>query len=214
MKVYIGPYPNDRLNIYRILDKYQRKGYLSEETCDKWTERLQPYTDPVAKVLNRNNKRKIDVTIDPYDVWSMDTTLSLIIAPMLRMLKQRKQGSPYIDDEDVPEHLRSYNAPPKENTWDTDDNHHLRWEWVLDEMIFAFEQHENSALDKGEWEDQFYSGEQKWIEIPVEGSDLLVEIAQCPKSTFKIDHDGMTAWGDRMQNGFRLFGKYYSGLWD
>lgn len=213
MKVYIGPYPNDRLNIYRILNNLERKGYISEETCDKWTDRLYPITNPIATVLNWRNKRKVKVHIDFYDIWSMDHTLSVIIAPMLRMLKQRKQGSPFIDDDDVPEHLRSYNAPPKENTWDTDDNHHARWEWVLDEMIFAFEQLEMCALDKGDWESQYYSGEHEMIEKPIEGTEWT-SLEEGPNSTFKVDGDGLEAHGKRMANGFRLFGKYYQGLWD
>jgi hypothetical protein len=85
--------------------------------------------------------RKINIRIDKYDTWSMDSTLALIIHPMLVQLKQTKHGSPWIDDEDVPEELRSTSAPPKENEWDTDDNHHARWDWVLDEMIWAFETH-------------------------------------------------------------------------
>jgi molybdopterin molybdotransferase len=43
------------------------------------------------------------------------------------------------DDIDVPEELRSTSAPPKENEYDTDANHFARWDWVMDEMIFAFE---------------------------------------------------------------------------
>jgi len=85
--------------------------------------------------------RKISIRIDKYDTWSMDSTLALIIHPMLIQLKQTKHGSPWIDDEDVPEELRSTSAPPKENEWDADDNHHARWDWVLDEMIWAFETH-------------------------------------------------------------------------
>lgn len=62
---------------------------------------------------------------------------------MLKQLKETKQGAPYVDDEDVPEHLRKSAAPPTENEWDTDDNHFKRWDYVLDEMIFAFESKQN-----------------------------------------------------------------------
>jgi len=58
---------------------------------------------------------------------------------MLIQLKETKHGSPDVDDKDVPEHLRSTSAPPKKNDWDTDDNWHKRWDWVLDEMIHAFD---------------------------------------------------------------------------
>jgi hypothetical protein len=80
----------------------------------------------------------------------MDNTLALIILPMLRQLKDSKYGAPNVDDEDVPENLRSTSAPPKINKWDIDANHFKRWDYLLDEMIYAFE----CEVDP-EWEDQF-----------------------------------------------------------
>jgi hypothetical protein len=35
-----------------------------------------------------------------------------------------------------------------------------------------------------------------------------------PNHTQKVDWDGMKAEQTRITNGFRLFGKYYEGLWD
>ena len=82
----------------------------------------------------------IDVQIDKQDTWSMDYTLAHVILPMLKQLKETKHGSPFTDDDDVPEELRSTSAEPKENKWDTDSNFHKRWEWIMEEMIWAFEQ--------------------------------------------------------------------------
>jgi hypothetical protein len=58
---------------------------------------------------------------------------------MLKQLNKVKHGAPIVDDEDVPEELRSTSAPPKEDIWDTDANHFKRWDWVMNEMIWAFE---------------------------------------------------------------------------
>jgi hypothetical protein len=44
-----------------------------------------------------------------------------------------------VDDEDVPEELKSTSAPPKECVWDVDANHFKRWDYILDEMIWSFE---------------------------------------------------------------------------
>ena len=55
-------------------------------------------------------------------------------------IQTRFKLAPLVDDEDVPEELRSTAAPAKENDWDVDENHFKRWDWVLDEMIWAFEQ--------------------------------------------------------------------------
>lgn len=79
------------------------------------------------------------VTIHSWDTWNMDHTLSYIITPMLKQLQETKHGAPNTDDEDVPEKLRSTSAPKKENDWDTDDNHFRRWDWIINEMIWAFE---------------------------------------------------------------------------
>lgn len=162
--------------------------------------------------IESKKKRKISIRIDPWDTWSMDNTLAHIILPMLKKLKEAKQGAPFVDDEDVPTELKSTSAAPKENEWDTDDNHFKRWDWVLDQMIFAFE----NKLDDT-WEDQFISGEAKWrskaIEWDENNKPKLYQFVKDPDDTYKIDIEGRQAYQDRISNGFRLFGKYYESLW-
>ena len=137
----------------------------------------------------------------------MDDTLAHIILPMLKQLQATKHGSPLVDDEDVPEHLRSTAAPPKENEYDTDDNHHLRWDWVLDEMIFAFE----SKLDDS-WQDQFRKGKYEFQMKKLENG--MSEMIRGENDTSETDWDGMKTYEARISNGFKLFGKYYQALWD
>jgi hypothetical protein len=145
----------------------------------------------------------------------MDHTLAHIVLPMLKQLKKDKHGSPLVDDEDVPEGigLRSTEAGPKENEYDIDDNHFKRWDWVMDEMIFAFE----SKLDDS-WEDAFREGEIDWKSVPCawdeNGKPTMYHMEDGPNNTYKCDYDGMKVVYDRIQNGFRLFGKYYQNLWD
>ena len=81
------------------------------------------------------------IQIHDYDTWSMDHTLAPIILPMLIQLKETKHGAPNVDWEDVPrelrpggEELRAYN---RDGT--TDENFFKRWDWVMDEMIYAFD---------------------------------------------------------------------------
>jgi len=97
--------------------------------------------------IDSKRKRKIKVRIDKYDTWSMDNTLAHIIHPMLVQLQATQHGSPLIDDEDVPEELRSTSCAPKQNEWDVDNNHFRRWDWVLNEMIFAFESRTHDVLE-------------------------------------------------------------------
>lgn len=137
--------------------------------------------------------QEVDVHIDKWDTWDMDHTLAHIVVPMLVQLKETKHGAPFVDDEDVPEELSSTSAPAKENDWDIDDNYFKRWNWVLDEMIWAFEQKLIT------WEDEYYD------------FDSDHKLGDVPK---RWNEEGMQAHQTRMSNGFRLFGKYYENLWD
>ncbi|MEN9389831.1 MAG: Nitrincola phage, partial [Candidatus Parcubacteria bacterium] len=89
---------------------------------------------------------------------------------------------------------------------------HKRWDWVLDEMIFAFEHKVDDS-----WEDAFSSGEHDilWVETDkLYDGKKTFQMKKGPNDTYVCDYDGIQKVHDRMQNGFRLFGKYYQGLWD
>jgi hypothetical protein len=129
---------------------------------------------------------------------------------------ETKHGSPNTDDEDVPEYLRSHMAQPKENEWDTDSLHHMRWDWILAEMIFAFEK---KAQD--DWASEFHSGEIDWEWVPIDdgnevpkGEHRFYQMKDGPKHTHVYDAEGAKKVQERITNGFRLFGKYYENLWD
>lgn len=163
--------------------------------------------------IHSKQKRQVVVKLDRWDTWNMDYTLALIILPMLKQLKATQHGGGSVDDGDVPMFLRSTSAPAKENDWDIDANHFKRWEWALDEMIFAFE----CKVDDS-WEDQFREGEIDWKSVPCAwdllGKPTMYEMKDGPNHTYKCDYDGMKVVQDRITNGFRLFGKYYQNLWD
>jgi hypothetical protein len=158
--------------------------------------------------LQGNSERTIKIQIDPWDTWSMDHTLALIIVPMLKQLKETTHGAASIDDEDVPEELKSTSAPAKENDWDIDDNYFKRWNWVLDEMIWAFQHIVND-----DWKEEFYSGTPRMKSIQLENGMSQV-IEDTGLDAFRVDYDRMQEVEDRIKNGTRLFGKYYCGLWD
>jgi hypothetical protein len=180
---------------------------LGEERPTTWLYRFLLWLDGLKS-------RRVEVHIDRWDTWSMETTLGYIIRPMLHQLKESKHGSPFVDDEDVPEHLRSTTAPElsqeEKDTGHIDDNHHKRWEWVLDEMIFSFD-----SLDGGpnqDWEDQFTTGEYDFLWK--KNDDNTSTMVRGPMHTAEVDWDARKAYVDRISNGFRLFGKYYQSLWD
>lgn len=241
MKVYINKYRHHWISPYTVFDylffwtdwskcsRWSTQQVLEDEAREKsqwvgrpewverWSDRLTPISVAIQKVLDRVHPKVNYVKIDYWDTWSMDHTLADIVLPMLKQLKATKHGAPFVDDEDVPEHLRSTAAPPKENEWDTDSNHFLRWDWALDEMIFAFEHKVDDS-----WEDAFREGEIDWISVPVDkdgnevprGEHRHIQMKDGPKHTYKCDYEGMEKVQQRMRNGFRLFGKYYEALWD
>lgn len=218
---WIGPYQIAELLCWWAkpeVDEYGMKSkpdfvhkfgtWLAEnrDGSDSWLNKL-------CNWIESKKSRQIYVKIDRYDTWSMDHTLSHIIAPMLAQLQATKHGAPYVDDADVPEHLKSTSAPPTENSWDTDDNHFLRWDWVLGEMIFAF-----TAKRDGVWQDKYSSGVHDWSSEPCEwdesGKPTMYRMLTGPNDTYKCDYDAMAVEQARITNGFRLFGKYYENLWD
>jgi hypothetical protein len=200
MKVYIGPYKTyygpyqiadivffwvDRKGIFADDDpRHERWDYKAANAFGDWLADFD-WLYKFCNWVQSKRVRKCRINIHEYDTWSMDYTLSMIIHPMLEQLKETKHGAPWVDDEDVPEELRSTAAPElteqQKSYGETDGNFFKRWEWVLDEMIFAH------ASQFNDWEDEYYE---------------------------RKDFDGMRVVQDRIKNGYCLFGKYYQGLWD
>ena len=211
MKVKIGKYTSRLTCDIHSNHMNKKYGYVDwPEVQDRMDRVLEVIEDAVQSVYNVLNwiwfdrrTQQIKVRIDKSDTWSMDHTLSHIVLPMLVQLKRTMHGAPCTDDKDVPKELRSTSAAPKEKEWDTDDNHFKRWDWILDEMIWAFNQ-----KCRDNWEDDYY-----------EYREMGPEESKDPDSLFGLklvweDREGQKAHQERMKNGFKLFGKYYENLWD
>ena len=213
MKVYLSNYRNHWLSPYVILkticfwEKDEDRIYNLNEEVDnpyvKWVNFLNPICVVWQKFLDFIHPRFNYVKIDQWDTWSMDHTLAHIIHPMLVQLQKDKHGAPYTEDDDVPEYLRSYMAQPKENEWDTDSLHFMRWDWILGEMIWSFEQ-ELKDDDENQFFDHSECGDEKF---PWNKNGQYI-------SKLKFDKEGLEAHQKRKANGFRLFGRYYQNLWD
>lgn len=157
---------------------------------------------------NKGSIRKCVVQIDKHDTWNCDWTLATIAAQLLTKLKETKQGAPYVDDEDVPEHFRSTACAPKENEWDTDANHFKRWDYVLDTIIFAM----TEIANNNENEPEMYRkvGEIEWgepdergcVQLISTGLEIIPEMEQPNKD-----------YHECIKNGCMLLGKYFTALW-
>lgn len=221
VRVRHKPKPENRFDVVFPVDKFDERIEPILDFYQDWV--LHPINRVVAKIWPKNR-----IKIHRYDTWSMDCTLSPIILPMLKQLKETKHGAPYVDLEDVPEDLRP------EDGWNeledgTDDKHFERWDWVLDQMIFSFEK---KVEDR--WEDEFHSGVSELLFVPIdaEGNELgppkeigdrdydkpeglnAWKMVHGPNDTSEVDWEGRKAMQERISNGLRLFGKYYENLWD
>lgn len=220
MKVKIGPYTN-WVGPYQIAEKllFWMDKHEDGRVHDfgTWLAERKDGSDTlltkVCQWIESKKSRQVYVRIDRYDTWGLDSTLALIALPMLKQLQATKHGSPNTDDADVPEHLKSTSAPAKESEWDTDANHFLRWDWILSEMIFAFE-----CKCDDSWQEKYRSGVIDFKTEPCAwdeaGKPTMYQMKSGPNDTYKCDYDGMALEQARITNGFRLFGKYYENLWD
>ena len=217
MKVYIGKYSNTwcQCNIFTdyMTKKYQYDWSEPNTSFEKFLEKtensIQWIYNHSINYLLKHRKRKINVRIDRYDTWGMDHTLAYIILPMLKQLKDTKHGSPYVEQQDLPEHLRftereerifsneELNAM-KEERKAVEDKFHSQWNWILEQMIWSFEQ----ELDQDNDYKNYYD--------PHESDEIIDDIF----SLGKFNPEKYKAYNERKQLGFTLFGKYYQSLWD
>lgn len=215
MKVNFGPYiyrftTNSLEDLwYKLRYKKDSRWAVEDDETDVWDERFEKFSDFLQSILNATvnkiqdkRKRKLKVKVDYYDVWGADHTLAMIILPTLKKLKEVKHGSPHVDPEDVPDELKPKEEPGPDNGY-TDDTVHDRWDWVLNEMIWAFEQIVDEESDN-KFYDYSESDAAEAAGVPFEQT----------WSKIKIDHEGLKAHNERIKRGTTLFGKYYRGLWD
>ena len=211
MKVKIGSYPNRLVcNIHtrHMNKKYEGLSYENHTHEDHVLEVIEEAVQSVYNVLNwlwlDRRTQKIKVRIDKWDTWSMDSTLAPIILPMLVQLQETKHGAPIVEMLDVPKELRATKKDMKQCAKDgsTDDKFFERWDWIMGEMIWAFEQ-----KCRDDWQGDYY--EYRELGPEEDKGDNLFGL----KLVWE-DREGAKTHQERMTNGFKLFGKYYENLWD
>jgi hypothetical protein len=183
MKVQIGPYKK-WWGPYQIADLLQYVGFSKSKTNQIGEWLADTPLLGVCEWIHARRKRTVKVIIHDYDVWGMDHTIALIAVPLVKKLKEKRHGSPSVDDEDVPEHLRvAFAEHEKLKNHHIDSSWHLRWDWVLDEIIWGFEN--MLAEEAGD------------IDFHKDG---------------KYDLEAHNDFDERVRNSMRLFGKYFQGM--
>ena len=212
MKIKIGPY-TEYIGPYQIAEKilfwipkYNKDTFDYTEAYDKYVYGFGERLSKVNWLVNLCNwieskrKRTIKIKIDRWDTWSMDNTLALIVLPMLKQLRETQHGSQMVDLEDVPEEMRLISHEDYEDQICFDFYHepnlqniqcdvHDRWCWVLNEMIWAFEQIVDDDNDR-----QFWTGEHDITWEPYDydknGKPKHYEMKNGPNHTAVFDAEG------------------------
>jgi len=167
-----------------------------------------------------NKPRKIKVQIDRWDTWSMDSTLALIIYPMLLQLKSTKHGVPNGFAEVGGEDYQDQDSFDfyKENQDELFNERIKSWDEVLDKMIWAFQQ-----LAEGDYDKKYHHGDAKyeWKETdtlypnPQTGvMEPTYQMVDKNPEEHWYDHVGHIKHEERIQEGLELFGKHFRSLWD
>ena len=189
MKVFIGKYRNRCVS--SIEQKYlnYKHGFNAHKHSNPFLEKLDDCIQVVFdNTINKfyydrlEDVQRKHIKIDQHDTCAMDNTLSCIIVPMLEQLKEQKNGSQLVDITDVPVHLwPSWEEMQVKESYNPDSLVHQRWDWVMNEMIFAFK----FARDEDMLDYYTTKDDPEYLEL-----------------------------AERLDNGRRLFAKYYNGLWD
>ena len=227
MKVYIGPFDHWFrpaywlrsliLNLYGFNNKHwyivKLTKYQAADEYDKlesWISDLWVYRclQAVERWFNRGH-RKIRIHVDGYDVWNLCDTVAILTLPLMYEFKRQGiHGAPHVYDEDVPEYLRSSAAPPlsevEKQTGGVDKLWHQRWNWVVDEIIWALEQTADPESDS-----QFHTDANP--DKPRDEPGISLQKAM---KRGKYDFEGHKAFCERKRNGLILFGKYLEALWN
>lgn len=164
------------------------------EAADAWLKKSRVYRAlrRVETFIDHRHTRKIYVKIHDYDTWGADHTLAVIALPLLKKLKEKKNGAPDVDDADVPEELRRTAVPPVKE-FDVDANHFKRWDWVLDEIIWGLEQ----VVTENDSNDLFFTYS--------DPTNLDI---------YEFDRDSYVKHHARIDNALRLFGVHFRNFWD
>lgn len=185
MKVYIGPYKK-YYGPYQVTDFLARWFKLSDERHDALIAWLEKYT-PLTMICKwfENRERVIKVKIHDYDTWNADGTLALIILPVLKRVKELKQGTPcemfceeYFQISSSEEYFNEGSFGPLHVRISALEQEAIqRWNDTLDKMILSF----SRVLDDANGEP--------------------TDIHELKKYWAEIDE------------GLLLFGKHYRNLW-
>lgn len=159
----------------------------------------------INKLLMQIRERPL-IKIHEWDTWSVDYTLNLIIHPLLVQLKETQHGYPFTEYCDAPP---EYIKPEQcEDVYRTEKGSYNleRWLYILDEMIYAFDIKQEPDIEN-------YDFKYNLPKLGGKEGNTHPPAVTNEKEKQRYERD-VKDWEERIQEGYRLFGKYYTALWD
>jgi len=148
----------------------------------------------------RAKKPRIEkVAVHPWDTYSADNTLALVIHPVLVAFKEdvKEKGavpSDFLDPVDVSAMTEEEAQALHEKMY---NEALLKWEGIIDQMIWSF------GEVKGD-----YAGEESFFKIKDTDADVMDL-----ESRYDIDNNGLNDYYEKIDEGLKLFARYYRSLW-
>jgi hypothetical protein len=140
MKVFIGPYVH-YIGPYQIAEKLLF-------WCNKYDPKVKSLGNKLKQSLflkficdwiYKKRTRKIKIEFQSYDFYSLDHTLALIILPALQEMKEF--GNFFVVDEDIPKNILDKWSHLEENK-----RNNFKYQWIMNELIWTFEQIVNDQV--------------------------------------------------------------------
>jgi hypothetical protein len=137
MKVNIGKYVS-YYGIHGVVKPLRR--IFGDTFAEKMIKFLRgSLFDHLLRWADSKSKRIEEVIIHDYDTWNLDHTLALVIAPALKKFREFDCGYHVIGNEDVSEELHTSENYGYHTTDEEDEKRSAKWNYVLDEMVWAFD---------------------------------------------------------------------------
>lgn len=180
--------------------RYGEEGLdLPESKYDNFDRIVVAVLDGIQWVLNKTinpfnewRGQKIRVHVEYHDIWSADTTIAHMVLPLLERLRDEKNGYPLIDPKEI-EGLPRELKPKKKELDESDPKAEARWNWVMNEMIFAMQ-----CIADDSWEDEFFEHKDPndWMSVRMINKEKYDETQK------------------RIDRGLKFFGIFFRALWD
>lgn len=160
-----------------------------------------------VRIGKYKENRKVEVVIDDYDTWSLDSTLAKVIYPALVAFKEQRKKMPgvafdFFSEEAQKDKTGNYTDEAFEEA-------EKNFTKIIDKMIWSFRE----IAEDNPGESQFFlKNGKKWKTKKLKKGNKHIG-SELVETGMTLDKEGYTEYHNRIKEGVELFGKYYQTLW-